>query len=1045
MLETGSPETTTARDRPLRKTTGSNAPAPVPEKERTGHHVTARLRQNPLLAGQILGASLVVNLLGLASTVFVIQVFNRYVGHGIDGTLYTLSAGMVLALLMEFGFRQIRQRLAIAIAIKPDRALNDRTFATLTQARVTALDALPPGLRQEVLQGLNAIQSAYAPANLLVMVDIPFALIYVVAIFLLHPLLGWAATAVLVTAAILSGIGSTVLQRLSKSLIQAQSQHGTVAEAANHGDMVRAFNVSGLLIRRWRERTAATRVLRNALAHRQAAIQSFMQTCNGIMTLLIIGLGARLAVTGALDVGMLIGANILGARALSMLTRFGQLRSNLSQAKQSAVLLQKFFKLPMEPDRGTVPPQFAGQIEFRDFGYQYPEAPSPLMESLTLTLEPGGRLAVVGDNGAGKTTLARLLMGLIEPGRGAVLIDGVDLRQLHPAWWRQQVVYLPQEPTFFDGSLRDNLSVLNPEVSDEALKAVLKTVGLASFLDENKLGLDLPMTNGGRRLSFGVRRRLSLARGLVSNGGLILLDEPMEALDEAGKTMMSGLIDHLNRQGRTVVALAHDADRILPGATVLDLNVKPVPAVRATNERAVVEAVWNKSETHLPAPAPATADEQWESVGMALNGFGALLLSMFLGLFVWSFFGQLDVFSLAQGEVVPASRVRQVQHLEGGIVQEILVREGEQVEKDQPLVILDATASGVNLGAVRQKIRTLRVDLIRLNAEAADQDSLSFDTLPPADDDARSGVVPGGNGDGQLLQQATRLFEARRHSYHSTMDRQRDEIPQRQQDIIEIEARQRNQTHRLQLLEEQIAISKTMLKSSVTSRYEHINLLKEKSSLESRVQEDNAGLQRARSALKQAEGSLTSIQDQYREEVRTAQEETQRSLNELTMQLAKYEDNMQRTVLRAPVKGTVKTLGVASRGSVVAPGATVLELVPGEDQLIVEAKLASQDVGHVAVGQSVVIRLASADANRFGKLDGVVEHISPDTLVTQDGVPYYLVRISMVEKVFFNGPTRYELVPGVVVSAGILTGRRSVFEYLMGPFTQGIHFALSER
>ena len=540
-------------------------------------HLLKRFLKHGILAFQILLASLVLNLLGLASSLYVIQVFNRYVGHGIDSTLYTLSTGMVLALGMEFCFRWVRQRLATATVIHPERTLGNRTFEILTRARTAALESMPAGMRQEVLQGLGAIQSAYAPTHILTMVDLPFALIFLLAVYLIHPGLGLAALLLLLLSVLTTILGARRMRRVNRTLIQAQAEQGVIATSANSLDTVRAFNGKPFLLSRWHQQSANVRALRHTAAHKQAHLQSLMSSLNGIMTLCIIGIGAHLAAQGILDVGTLIGANLLAARALLIVSRFAQLSGSLAQAKQSMALIEQFAQLPLEPEQGTELPRFSGRLAFRDMAFHHPNAAAPLFESVSFDLEPGHALVITGNNGSGKTTFARLLAGLIEPTRGSILVDGVDLRQVNLTWWRKQIIYLPQEPTFLHATLRENIGMLNPDIPEESLVSILRGVGLGRFLDENAQGLERLITHGGQQLSLGVRRRLALARALVGNGTLVVLDEPTEGLDAEGLSMISRLATELDKRGKTIIVLSNHAGALKSEGIVLDLNEKPVP------------------------------------------------------------------------------------------------------------------------------------------------------------------------------------------------------------------------------------------------------------------------------------------------------------------------------------------------------------------------------------------------------------------------------------------------------------------------------------
>ncbi len=406
-----------------------------------------------------------------------------------------------------------------------------------------------------------------------------------------------------------------------------------------------------------------------------------------------------------------------------------------------------------------------------------------------------------------------------------------------------------------------------------------------------------------------------------------------------------------------------------------------------------------------------------ENVSPTTHLFLFLCAALCIAFGAWAYVGKLDVVSMAQGEVIPSSQVKNVQHLEGGIVRKLLVKEGESVAKDQPLVELESTSSGADVGELEINLTSLRVEISSLEAEATHKSKPAFD----------KDLV---SGHPDLVRQAIGLFNTRKKLMKSQIDSQKETIVQRQQDIKEITARIKNQRASLTLQEEQIAISEDLLKQDLTNRYNHLDLLKEATRLKGRIEEDNAVLQSAKSGLKEARSKLDSIRGTF---------------NELTQRLRKFADSLQRTVVRSPVDGVVKTLYVVTVGGVLKPGSEVADIVPAGDRLIIEAKLPTQDIGFVSAGQAAKIRLASSDATRFGAIEGNVTTVSPDTLITPEGSPYYKVRIETDQDHFKRGNITYHLFPGMQVSASILTGKRAVYEYLLGPFMTSMGDAMQER
>jgi ATP-binding cassette subfamily C protein LapB len=205
---------------------------------------------------------------------------------------------------------------------------------------------------------------------------------------------------------------------------------------------------------------------------------------------------------------------------------------------------------------------------------------------LNFEIEAGQTIVVIGSNSTGKTTLARVAVGLLEPSRGQILADGLDLKQVAPEWWRKQIIYLPQEPTFLNATIEQNLSGINPDIDLAGLNRVIDAVGLRTFLDESSNGFDTPVVDNGRRLSVGIRRRLAFARALTTNGKLIIADEPTEGLDTDGCQAVYRLFNELSKAGRTIIAISHDQNIMKAAHTVIDLNFKPTPKV-TTIPRAV--------------------------------------------------------------------------------------------------------------------------------------------------------------------------------------------------------------------------------------------------------------------------------------------------------------------------------------------------------------------------------------------------------------------------------------------------------------------------
>ena len=412
--------------------------------------------------------------------------------------------------------------------------------------------------------------------------------------------------------------------------------------------------------------------------------------------------------------------------------------------------------------------------------------------------------------------------------------------------------------------------------------------------------------------------------------------------------------------------------------------------------------------------------------------FFLLCLLIFTSGLGWAWYGELDIVSMAAGRVVPSSRVKTIQHLEGGIIREILVREGEEVREGQPLVELEETVSGAGVEEIQVRVVSLRTVIARFSAESRGVDRITF----PSDLE---------QSHPDLVQQAREQFTTSLRRHASQLAEQAELISQRKQDIKRIGNRLGNYARSMKLLKEQISISEDLLKDNLTTRYKHLAFLREKAELDGKIQENSSELEKARSALAAAGEKLSFLKQEFREKAGERLRQARQELKEFEQRLKKFTDTFKRTTIRSPVNGIVKTIYLVTVGGIVQPGKPILDVVPADDKLVVDARLPIRDIGFVQEGQDAVIRLASRDARYFGSIQGRVTRISPDAYSARDGATFYTARIETETPSFSSNGHEYLLYPGVQVVAYIHTGKRTVLEYFIEPYLNTLDQALQER
>ena len=552
----------------------------------------SRLMSNPAVAFELITATLFISILALASPIFVMQVLNRYVSQGVDATLITLTSGVLIAIVLELIFRQARLHIAQQISTNKDEdhALNG--YKTLVNSKLSALEKVPLDTRREILGGQQAIEQAYNASNISAVLDVPFALLFVFVLYLLVPPIAIVVLAFIIVVFFGGILGASSMNSVTNEVTEASSANSALlGTAIREAETVRAFNAGGNLTSSWGGQISQLQWLRRKLALRQGLVQSLTQSANALMSVAVIVTAGILVVSGELDVGAMIGANILGARALQPISRFSQLGSTFAKARQA-----------------LSSSNYSGGIEFRDISFNYDKDNNPLYEKLNLKLESGSILIVTGSNGAGKTTLARMIVGLLEPTRGNILVDGLDIQQAASEWWRKQVTYLPQEPALIGGTIGENILVNNPSAGSERLNQIIDAVGLRRFVDESESGVETPILDNGWRLSEGIRRRMALARALITNGKLVVFDEPTESFDAAGVKVVHNILGTLAKAGSTIIIMSHDPKIVQGKHVVLDLDNKPVPTVTSVQSKKPIKNIGNDASSK-PDQVEAVSDE----------------------------------------------------------------------------------------------------------------------------------------------------------------------------------------------------------------------------------------------------------------------------------------------------------------------------------------------------------------------------------------------------------------------------------------------------
>ena len=395
---------------------------------------------------------------------------------------------------------------------------------------------------------------------------------------------------------------------------------------------------------------------------------------------------------------------------------------------------------------------------------------------------------------------------------------------------------------------------------------------------------------------------------------------------------------------------------------------------------------------------------------------------------MWAAVSRIDEVTRGEGKVIPSRQLQVLQSLDGGVVSEILVREGDVVEPEQILLRIDQTRFVSSVRESRAQTLALQAKAARLRALA---ESVPF-VLPPevAKDDPKTAA------------EERRLYESRRDELQTTQSIARQQLSQRQQELAEARARHEQAAKAYEFSSKELSVTKPLIGSGAVSEVELLRLERDVSRFRGERDMAAAQIARIQSAISEASHKVEEVALAFRNEAGKELAETMARLNSLSEGSVGLADKVDRAVLRSPVKGTVKRLLVNTVGGVVQPGKDIVEVVPLEDTLLLEARVQPRDIAFLRPGQKTVVKYTAYDFAIYGGLEGKLEHIGADSVVDEKGNAFYTVRVRTNQPRFGND---LPIIPGMVAEVDIITGEKSILSYLLKPVLRAKARAFTER
>lgn len=507
---------------------------------------------------EVLAMSLFVNLLALATPVFVLQVYDRVVFFAGLTTLQGLVIGMAIALLFDFVLRQARSRMLQRVALRIDVEVGRKLFDKLFALPLRELESKPSAYWQALFRDIEVVRNVFSGASAVLLTDLPFAVLFVSFIFVIALPIAWLLIIVLPLFLLLAWRSAAVLGAASAEERSAGfARDALVAEMIAGRATAKALALGDSLRPAWEERHAET--IERALTRggRADSYVNLGTMLTVFTTVLLTSVGALAIIDQRLSIGALIATNMLAGRIISPFQQLVSMWRNYATARQAIARLGDVFAADedrrdseIELDR----PQ--GDLRLENVSFRYAEDAAPVIEGVKLHIKPGGLHAVVGPNGSGKTTLLKLISGLYPPTTGRALLDGADIAQFTRKELARWIGYAPQEAFLFAGSIRDNIAKGRPEATDREIMAAAEAAGLHQPVIDLPDGYATEIGEAGMRLSGGLRQRIVIARALIGRPPILLLDEPSANLDRQAEEALAKTLSTLARD-HTIIVVSH--------------------------------------------------------------------------------------------------------------------------------------------------------------------------------------------------------------------------------------------------------------------------------------------------------------------------------------------------------------------------------------------------------------------------------------------------------------------------------------------------------
>ncbi|WP_047517576.1 type I secretion system permease/ATPase [Methylophilus sp. Q8] len=553
------------------------------------HWFWGTLAENKGIYRDVMVAALLINIFALAMPLFTMNVYDRVVPNKAVETLWVLGIGVALIVLGDLLLRSMRAYFldwaSARIDVKLSAQIMEKVLGTRYEAKPTSVGSFASNLRS-----FESVRDFITSATVVTLIDLPFGIIFLIVIAWISPYMVLPALIGGAIVLIYSLSVQTKMHDLSETMYRASAQrNATLIESLVGLETVKSMGVEGQMQGKWEKSALFLSEVGSKLKLLSSSITNGTYALQQIISVAIVILGVYLISNGDLTMGGLIACSQLTSRGLAPISQIAGLFTQYHTAATSLKSLDEVMGKPVERNKGVnflSRPAFKGEIEFKNVSFKYPGSDELALNRVSFRIRPGEHVGLIGRMGSGKTTINKLILGLYQPTEGAILIDGIDARQIDPAELRRSIGYVQQDNHLFYGSLRENITLRHPHADDRSVLQAAQVGGIAEFVNAHPKGFDLEVGERGDTLSGGQRQGVGIARAFVTEPQIVLLDEPTSAMDHSGEETVKRNIAEATAD-KTMIVISHRnamlelAERLIvidSGQVVADGNKEDVTA-----------------------------------------------------------------------------------------------------------------------------------------------------------------------------------------------------------------------------------------------------------------------------------------------------------------------------------------------------------------------------------------------------------------------------------------------------------------------------------